>query len=205
MGSIAVSDITGLVLAGGRAQRMGGIDKGLIPFKGLPLIEFALERLKPQVNTILINANRNHSIYSSYGYPVLADEDDSFSGPLAGFVAGLKACKTPYLMTVPCDSPLFPLDLAKQLAITLEAEQSKIGYASSKDMAGKVWAQPVFCLMRRDLLDSLTSFLASGERKIDRWFAHENAASTLFADDVVFANANTPEELAQLESFTHSH
>ena len=94
MGSIAVSDITGLVLAGGRAQRMGGIDKGLIPFKGLPLIESALERLKPQVNTILINANRNHSIYSSYGYPVLADEDDSFSGLL------LRILKANRLMTL---------------------------------------------------------------------------------------------------------
>lgn len=205
MGSIAVSDITGLVLAGGRAQRMGGIDKGLIPFKGIPLIESALERLKPQVHTILINANRNHSIYSSYGYPVLADEDDSFSGPLAGFVAGLKACKTPYLLTVPCDSPLFPLDLANQLVDSLKTNQVKIGYASSQDTAGKIWAQPVFCLMHKDLLGSLKIFLESGERKIDRWFAQENACSVLFANEKAFTNANTPEELAQLESLTDSY
>lgn len=205
MGSIAVSDITGLVLAGGRAQRMGGIDKGLIPFKGIPLIESALERLKPQVHTILINANRNHSIYSSYGYPVLADEDDSFSGPLAGFVAGLKACKTPYLLTVPCDSPLFPLDLANQLVDSLKTNQVKIGYASSQDTAGKIWAQPVFCLMHKDLLGSLKIFLESGERKIDRWFAQENACSALFANEKAFTNANTPEELAQLESLTDSY
>ncbi len=205
MGSIAVSDITGLVLAGGRAQRMGGIDKGLIPFKGIPLIESALERLKPQVHTILINANRNHSIYSSYGYPVLADEDDSFSGPLAGFVAGLKACKTPYLLTVPCDSPLFPLDLANQLVDSLKTNQVKIGYASSQDTAGKIWAQPVFCLMHKDLLGSLKIFLESGERKIDRWFAQENACSVPFANEKAFTNANTPEELAQLESLTDSY
>ncbi len=205
MGSIAVSDITGLVLAGGRAQRMGGIDKGLIPFKGIPLIESALERLKPQVHTILINANRNHSIYSSYGYPVLADEDDSFSGPLAGFVAGLKACKTPYLLTVPCDSPLFPLDLANQLVDSLKTNQVKIGYASSQDTAGKIWAQPVFCLMHKDLLGSLKIFLESGERKIDRWFSQENACSVLFANEKAFTNANTPEELAQLESLTDSY
>ena len=205
MGSIAVSDITGLVLAGGRAQRMGGIDKGLIPFKGIPLIESALERLKPQVHTILINANRNHSIYSSYGYPVLADEDDSFSGPLAGFVAGLKACKTPYLLTVPCDSPLFPLDLANQLVDSLKTNQVKIGYASSQDTAGKIWAQPVFCLMHKDLLGSLKIFLESGERKIDRWFSQENAYSVLFANEKAFTNANTPEELAQLESLTDSY
>ena len=205
MGSIAVSDITGLVLAGGRAQRMGGIDKGLIPFKGIPLIESALERLKPQVHTILINANRNHSIYSSYGYPVLADEDDSFSGPLAGFVAGLKACKTPYLLTVPCDSPLFPLDLANQLVDSLKTNQVKIGYASSQDTAGKIWAQPVFCLMHKDLLGSLKIFIESGERKIDRWFAQENACSVPFANEKAFTNANTPEELAQLESLTDSY
>ena len=205
MGSIAVSDITGLVLAGGRAQRMGGIDKGLIPFKGIPLIESVLERLKPQVHTILINANRNHSIYSSYGYPVLADEDDSFSGPLAGFVAGLKACKTPYLLTVPCDSPLLPLDLANQLADFLKTNQVKIGYASSQDTAGKIWAQPVFCLMHKDLLGSLKIFLESGERKIDRWFAQENACSVLFANEKAFTNANTPEELVQLESLTDSY
>ena len=205
MRSIAVSDITGLILAGGRAQRMGGIDKGLIPFKGIPLIESALERLKSQVHTILINANRNHSIYSSYGYPVLADEDDSFSGPLAGFVAGLKACKTPYLLTVPCDSPLFPLDLANQLVDSLKTNQVKIGYASSQDTAGKIWAQPVFCLMHKDLLGSLKIFLESGERKIDRWFAQENACSVLFANEKAFTNANTLEELAQLESLTDSY
>lgn len=203
MGSIAVSDITGLVLAGGRAQRMGGIDKGLIPFKGLPLIEHALNRLKPQVQTIMVNANRNHDIYSSYGYPVLADDDNSFAGPLAGFFAGLKACNTPYLLTVPCDSPVLPLDLAKQLAHSLENNNGGIAYASSKDQAGKIWAQPVFCLMSVTLLDSLAAFLASGERKIDRWFTLENASSHLFTDDSVFANANTPEELSQLEAHTH--
>lgn len=203
MGSIAVSDITGLILAGGRAQRMGGVDKGLIPFKGSPLIEHALNRLKPQVHTILINANRNHPIYSSYGYPVLADEDDRFSGPLAGFSAGLKACKTPYLLSVPCDSPVFPLDLARQLAHSLENSNGRIAYASSKDATSKVWAQPVFCLMSVTLLSSLNAFLASGERKIDRWFALENASSQLFTDESVFANANTPEELSRLESDTH--
>lgn len=200
MGSIAPSDITGLVLAGGRAQRMGGVDKGLILFRGLPLIDHALKRLKPQVHTILINANRNHSNYASFNYPVLADEDDSFSGPLAGFVAGLRACKTPYLLTIPCDSPCFPNNLAVELTNALEINHGKIAYASSKDTNGKTWAQPVFCLLSIELLDSLIHFLASGERKIDRWFTQENACSVLFPDEAVFANANTPEELSQLES-----
>lgn len=120
-------------------------------------------------------------------------------------MAGLKACKTPYLLTVPCDSPLFPLDLANQLADSLKTNQVKIGYASSQDTAGKIWAQPVFCLMHKDLLGSLKIFLESGERKIDRWFAQENACSVLFANEKAFTNANTPEELVQLESLTDSY
>jgi molybdopterin-guanine dinucleotide biosynthesis protein A len=199
MSEIAVSDITGLVLAGGKAQRMGGGDKGLIRFRGLPLIEHAITRLKPQVQTLLINANRNYSVYSAYGYPVIADDDASFAGPLAGFAAGLKVCKSPYLVTIPCDSPLFPTTLVKTLVNTLESNHAQIAYASSKDREGKIWAQPVFCLMKKELQHSLETFLASGERKIDRWFAQENACTAVFDDELAFANANTPEELADLE------
>ncbi|MEI8077836.1 MAG: molybdenum cofactor guanylyltransferase, partial [Betaproteobacteria bacterium] len=108
---ISADHITGLILAGGRAQRMGGIDKGLIPFHGKALIESAIQALKSQVGQILINANRNITKYSIYGYPVIVDEAPDFSGPLAGFSAGLKVCKTPYLVTSPCDSPLMPPDL----------------------------------------------------------------------------------------------
>jgi len=108
---IARSEITGLLLAGGRALRMGGIDKGLIPFQGKPLIEHAINRLGPQVANLVINANRNQTVYSQYGYPIVADENQDYAGPLAGYLAGLKVCNTPYLMTAPCDSPLFPTDL----------------------------------------------------------------------------------------------
>lgn len=113
---IAVEEITGLILAGGRAQRMGGIDKGLIPFLGQPLIASSISRLQKQVGSILINANRNITKYAAYGYPVILDETPDFSGPLAGFSVGLQACKTPYLLTSPCDSPLLPLDLGLKLA-----------------------------------------------------------------------------------------
>lgn len=198
---IARSEITGLLLAGGRAQRMGGIDKGLIPFQGKALIEHAINRLGPQVFSLIINANRNHDIYSRYGYPIVADEDQNFAGPLAGYLAGLKACNTPYLMTVPCDSPLFPTDLVKTLADTLVRQKANIVYASSQDSSGKIWAQPVFCLIKKDMADSLQQFLADGHRKIDRWFAQQNACTTIFENESAFANANTPEELAQLEKF----
>lgn len=199
---IARSEITGLLLAGGRAQRMGGIDKGLVLFQGNALIEHAINRLGPQVSNLLINANRNQDIYSQYGYPIVADENQDFSGPLAGYLAGLKACNTSYLITAPCDSPLFPTDLVQTLADTLVKHQANIAYASSQDPWGKIWAQPVFCLMKKEVVESLEQFLADGQRKIDHWFAAQNTCTAVFENESAFANANTPEELAQLEKLT---
>lgn len=196
---ISSKDITGLILAGGRAQRMGGIDKGLIPFHGKPLIESAIARLKPQVQTIVINANRNITKYASYGYPVIMDETPDFSGPLAGFSVGLKACKTPYLLTSPCDSPLLPNNLAEQLSAELERGDFQLVYASSREEDGKVWAQPVFCLMRANLQDSLASFLLKGDLKIDHWFKELRSSTVIFDNPQSFANINTPEELKSLE------
>lgn len=197
---ISSKDITGLILAGGRAQRMGGIDKGLIPFHGKPLIDSAIAKLKPQVHTIVINANRNITKYASYGYPVIMDETPDFSGPLAGFSAGLKICKTPYLLTSPCDSPLLPDNLAQLLTIEMQRGDFQLVYASSKEADGKIWAQPVFCLMRSDLQDSLNQFLQKGDLKIDRWFKDLRSSTVIFEDPQVFANVNTPEELAILEN-----
>ena len=196
---ISSKDITGLILAGGRAQRMGGIDKGLIPFHDKPLIESAIAKLKPQVQTIVINANRNITKYAAYGYPVIMDETPDFSGPLAGFSVGLKACKTPYLLTAPCDSPLLPNNLAELLSAEMERGNFELVYASSKEADGKVWAQPVFCLMRANLQDSLASFLLKGDLKIDRWFKELRSGTVVFDDPQVFANVNTPEELKSLE------
>jgi molybdenum cofactor guanylyltransferase len=196
---ISSKDITGLILAGGRAQRMGGIDKGLIHFHDKPLIESAIAKLKPQVQTIVINANRNITKYAGYGYPVIMDETPDFSGPLAGFSVGLKACKTPYLLTSPCDSPLLPSNLAELLSTEMERGDFQLVYASSKEVDGKVWAQPVFCLMRANLQDSLASFLLKGDLKIDRWFKELHSSTVIFDDPQVFANVNTPEELKFLE------
>ena len=199
---ISSKDITGLILAGGRAQRMGGIDKGLIPFHDKPLIEFAIARLKPQVQTLVINANRNITQYTSYGYPVIMDETLDFSGPLAGYSVGLKACKTPYLLTSPCDSPLLPSNLAELLSAEMDRGDFQLVYASSKEANGKVWAQPVFCLMRSDLQDALLSFLQKGDLKIDRWFKELRSSTVIFDDPQVFANVNTPEELKSLEELS---
>ena len=196
---ITPQDITGLILAGGRAQRMGGIDKGLISFHGKPLIESAIDRLQPQVGTILINANRSITKYSHYGYPVLMDETPDFSGPLAGFSVGLKHCKTPYLLTSPCDSPLLPNDLAEKMATELEINNLELVFASSKENDGKIWSQPVFCLMKSSLKDSLDVFLCKGDLKIDRWFKELRSGTVVFENPQVFANVNTPEELAALE------
>jgi molybdopterin-guanine dinucleotide biosynthesis protein A len=196
---ITSQHITGLILAGGRAQRMNGIDKGLIPFHGRPLIESAIERLKPQVSMILINANRSITKYSHYGYPVLMDETPDFSGPLAGFLVGLKHCKTPYLLTSPCDSPLLPTDLAKKMAAELEGNNLELVFASSKENDGKIWPQPVFCLMKSGLQDSLDVFLSKGDLKIDRWFNELRSGTVVFENAQAFANVNTPEELAALE------
>jgi molybdopterin-guanine dinucleotide biosynthesis protein A len=195
----AHAEITGLILAGGRAQRMGGIDKGLVPFMGKPLIEHAIARLSPQVTTILINANRNHDRYAQYGHAVIADHHPDFAGPLAGFAAGLKQCKTEYLLSVPCDSPVFPLSLSEQLLKEMISTQSDLVYASSIDSAGATWTQPVFCLMRRSVQPSLLKFLDQGGRKIDRWFEALPSSTVVFADEAAFANTNTPEELQALE------
>ncbi len=196
---IATKDITGLILAGGRAQRMGGIDKGLIPFLGKPLIESAIAKLQPQVQTIIINANRNITKYASYGYPVIMDEQPDFSGPLAGFSVALKHCKTPYLLTSPCDSPLLPSNLAEVLIAEMVRGDFELVYASSKEADGKIWAQPVFCLMRSNLQESLSSFLSKGDLKIDRWFKELRSGTVIFEDPQLFANVNTPEELKLLE------
>jgi molybdopterin-guanine dinucleotide biosynthesis protein A len=197
---ISSEHITGLILAGGRAQRMGGIDKGLVLFHQRPLIEVTIARLKSQVGPILINANRNITKYAVYGYPVIMDETPDFSGPLAGFLMGLKNCKTPYLLTTPCDSPLFPEDLGVKLAAELERAGLDLVFASSKEADGKIWAQPVFCLMRANLQDSLNSFLNKGDLKIDRWFKEIKSGTVIFDDTNAFANANTPEELQSLEA-----
>lgn len=196
--TISRDDITGLVLAGGRGSRMGGVDKGLQTHAGLPLALHALLRLQPQVGATMINANRNLSAYESMGVPVWPDALADYPGPLAGMLAGLEHAETPWLVTVPCDTPNFPADLVERLASAAEAEGADIAMAATREQ-GTVQSQPVFCLLRTALLEDLVAFLHAGERKIDRWTARHRVAQVVFDDANAFFNANTLEELRRLQ------
>lgn len=199
--------ITGLILAGGKGARMGGVDKGLQNFNGTPLTLHALMRLQMQegspLSDIMIVANRNLSAYESLGVQVWPDSTDGFAGPLAGFLTGMERCESEFLLTVPCDSPLFPLDLVQKLQDALEQENADIAVAAAKEEDGKVRPQPVFCLMRTRLLESLVKFMQSGGRKIDAWTSQHACVVVPFdapnADPRAFFNANTLEELHRLE------
>ena len=190
--------ITGLVLAGGRGSRMGGVDKGLQLHGGQALAMHALTRLRPQVGTVLINANRNLEAYETFGVPVWPDADTDYAGPLSGFLAGLTHCETPWLVTVPCDSPLFPLDLVRRLATALVEVDAEIAMAATRE-DGALQVQPVFCLLKSDLRQSLLRFTQSGQRKIDKWTAQHRCVEVPFDDAQAFANANTVDELKQLQ------
>ncbi len=207
---IPTEDITGLVLAGGRGSRMGGVDKGLQNHLGMPLALHCLLRLQLQVGSAMVNANRNLGAYESMGVPVWPDTQTDFAGPLAGMLVGLEHCETPWLVTVPCDTPNFPLDLVERLAAAAQAEGADIAMAATREPAQEAGAnadaqaqpmvqvQPVFCLLKASLLESLQAFLDNGQRKIDRWTAQHRCATVVFDDSAAFFNANTVEELRRL-------
>lgn len=200
---ILPADITGLILAGGRGSRMGGVDKGLQNFRGMPMALFTVLRLGPQVGQLMINANRNLSAYESFGADVWPDGLADYAGPLAGFLTGLERCETPYLVTVPCDTPRFPQDLVARLAEALERDDAEIAMAAAREEDGQVRTQPVFCLLRRELMESLVRFTHEGGRKIDAWTAQHKTVVVPFDqpgdDPSAFFNANTPAELHRLE------
>ena len=200
--------ITAIILAGGRGSRMGGVDKGLQAYNGVPLALHTLMRLQMQegglISKTMVNANRNLSAYEAFGVDVWPDAAPTeFAGPLAGFLTGLERCETPYLLTVPCDTPLFPLDLAQRLADALQAGDAEIAIACAPEEDGKVRAQPVFCLMAADLMEDLVQFMHSGGRKIDAWTSQHRCALVAFDqpgdDPRAFANANTLSELHALQ------
>ena len=185
--------VTGIVLAGGQGRRMGGVDKGLQLLEGRPMVARAIERLAPQVETIIVNANQNLEAYRAFGYAVVSDAVGGFAGPLAGLHAGLQAARTPRAVTVPCDSPFLPADLVARLAAALEANAVQLAVA-------KTGAQPhpVFCLVERAVLSDLEAFLHSGGRKIDAWYARLAVVEVSFDDQPeAFSNINTREELAR--------
>jgi molybdopterin-guanine dinucleotide biosynthesis protein A len=184
-----MSGVSAIVLAGGQGRRMGGVDKGLQPLRGRPMIEWVLERLAPQVSEVIVNANQNVERYEKYGHRVVRDEIGGFAGPLAGLHAGLKAAAHPLVVTVPCDSPFLPADLVSRLKESLK--ENHLAVAKTGDQP-----HPVFALMKREVRESLEAFLAQGGRKIDAWYAALKVVEVPFDDEAeAFRNINTLEEL----------
>jgi molybdopterin-guanine dinucleotide biosynthesis protein A len=188
--------ISAIILSGGRATRMNGVDKGLVLLQNKPLIQHVIERLIPQADEILINANRELTQYQAMGYPVLQDEVEDFLGPLAGFSLGLQHAKHDYVLTVPCDSPLLPVDLAQRLMTALVEHKAAIAVASSDNST-----HPVFCLCKKTVLPSLTTYLQQGERRVSAWQKSQQYIEVDFSDcNEAFTNLNTFEDLAVLEA-----
>ncbi|NGP54029.1 molybdenum cofactor guanylyltransferase MobA [Thioalkalivibrio sp. XN8] len=188
--------ITAVILAGGRATRMGGQDKGLVQLAGRPMIAHVLAALAPQVEWLVVNANRNLDRYAGFGWPVVRDDDTGFLGPLAGLAAGMRAASTALVMTAPCDCPMLPPDLAPRLRDALEREDAEIAVPHDGERL-----QPVFMLVKRELRDSLETYLSSGGRKIDRWFEHHRLAEVDFSDRPdTFVNVNDPDERRAVEA-----
>jgi molybdopterin-guanine dinucleotide biosynthesis protein A len=189
--------ITGVVLAGGRARRMGGTDKGLVELDGKPMVLHVVESLRPQVGTLLINANRNLEDYERVtGCPVAPDMLGDYSGPLAGMASAMERADTRFILTVPCDSPLLVTDLGERLFRALVMEDAEVSVAHDGERM-----QPVFALLATALKDSVVEYLRSGERKIDTWYArHRLALADLSDHRETFLNINTPEDRQVLES-----
>lgn len=194
--------ITGIILAGGQGHRMGGTDKGLQLLRGKPLVAWVLERLAPQVDELLISANRNLDAYARFGYRVIPDEPgetngiEKFAGPLAGLQQGLNEAAHPLVLTVPCDSPFLPTDLAQRLYTAFNQQNTQVAIA-------KTFGQPhpVFCLCRRDLLPHLNAFLQTGDRKFNAWYSTLKVTEVNFDDEAeAFGNINTLEELKTIET-----
>lgn len=187
---------TGLVLAGGRATRMAGVDKGLVEVAGRPMVAHIIERLAPQVDDLVINANRSHAEYGAHGYRLVADSLEGFLGPLAGLLAGMQVADTDLVVTAPCDSPLLPADYVHRLVRARREADADIAVAHDGSRQ-----QPVFLLARTQLQAELADWLAAGGRKIDAWFAGHRVVDVDFADrPEAFLNINTPADRDAIET-----
>jgi len=183
--------VTGIVLAGGQGRRMGGVDKGLQLFRGRPMAQWAIERIAPQVQELIVNANQNPGEYARFGYRIVPDELGGFAGPLAGLLAGMKAASHDLVVTAPCDSPFLPLDLVARLRGSLGPNQLAVAKTGAQP-------HPVFSLVARSVLPHLEAFLASGGRKIDAWYATLKVVEVSFDDEAdAFRNINTLQELRE--------
>jgi molybdopterin-guanine dinucleotide biosynthesis protein A len=191
--------VTGVILAGGLGRRMSadgrGVDKGLQPFRGRPMVAHVIERLAPQVDALLINANGDAARWRAFGLPLVADAIPGYAGPLAGLHAGLRAAATERVVTAPCDSPFLPADLVAKLAAALDASGAAVAVARTGAQP-----HPVFLMTERSVLPGLDAFLASGRRRIDAWYAALPHVEVDFGDEAPFRNINTPEDLRACES-----
>jgi len=195
MNTLNKHDITAVILAGGKGRRMDGKDKGLVELANRPLIEYVIRVIEPQVESIILNANRNQQQYSLYGYPVITDTLDDFQGPLAGFYSAMKNTTNSHIATMPCDGPLLPDDLVSRLIAALHDEKADIAVAYDGERM-----QPVYSLIPVALMSSLHSFLDSGERKIDLWYKQHRVALADFSDcPETFRNINTTEQRNKLQ------
>lgn len=191
-----LTNTTGVILAGGKSSRMDGIDKGLALIEGQPLVAYVIQSLEPQVETILISANRNQAQYRTYGYDVIEDVLGEFYGPLSGILSAMQHVKTEYILISPCDSPLLPADYAKRMYTALKSNSKNISVAHDGDSM-----QPVFSLISCKLNSSLNEYLESGKRKVADWVLQQNPAIADFSDcPDIFFNMNTPEDKLQLET-----
>ncbi len=198
MTDVSQQDMTAVILAGGKGRRLEGQDKGLVCYKGKPLIEHVLNRIEPQVKTVLINANRNIETYCGYGYPVINDELSNFQGPLAGFAAAMKVADTPYIVTLPCDGPLLAEDLVMRFIKALKSATKPDTLVVAHDGTRH---QPVYALLPVTALDSLQHFLARGDRKIDLWFKNHPVIYANFSDKPdSFSNINTEVQRQAMEA-----
>ncbi len=183
--------LTGLILAGGQSRRMGGVDKAWLDLDGVPMVLRAAQRLAPQVAGLLVSANRDLERYAAHDLPVVTDRIAGFAGPLAGWHAALRAAATPFVVSVPCDAPFFPLDLVARFMDATGARTDTVAIAADAQRR-----HPVFALLPVALADDLEAFLAGDERKVERWLARHPLVEVRFDDADAFRNINTPEELA---------
>ncbi len=192
MAPVAAGDMTGVILAGGRGQRLGGADKGLALLAGRPLVEYAIEALTPQVGDLFISANRNLERYAAYGYRVTPDGVAGYAGPLAGLLSAMEIASTPFVLCVPCDAPAVPADLAARLHAALVRAHADLAVAHDGTRL-----QPLFALLRRTLAPTLRTYLEEGGREAGRFMRAQAVATVDFSNQPeAFANINTPQALA---------
>lgn len=195
-----INTISAVILAGGRGQRMDEKDKGWIELNGKPLVEHTLQRLQQQTSNILISANRNLEQYRQLGNNIIVDQHPDFPGPLAGIYAALTQIETDWLLTVPCDTPLFPSDLLIRFITELTEQPQRIAVARDEK-----YLQPVFCLIHRSLSADLKTFLDEGGHKTGQWIRQNNPVEVLFNDSALqFFNINSPDDLQQFNTILKS-